>query len=79
MDDFWRERFPRSSRLEEENERALAVVESLMEKGEKNMTPEEVALLELLTDLIHDFEEKEYPRPKSEPHEIVAFCWSSAG
>ena len=49
---------PKVIKTEEENERALAVVESLMEKGERTMTPEEDALLELLTELIHDFEEK---------------------
>ena len=64
---------PKVIKTQEENERALAAVESLMEKGERNMTPEEDALLELLTGLIHDFEEKAYPTPKSEPHEIVAF------
>ena len=35
---------PRVIATEEENERALAIVESLMEKGERNMTPEEDAL-----------------------------------
>jgi HTH-type transcriptional regulator/antitoxin HigA len=70
---------PRVIKTEEENERALAVVESLMEKGERNMTPEEDALLELLTGPIHDFEEKAYPIPKSEPHEIVAFLLEERG
>ena len=60
---------PKVIKTEEENERALAIVESLMQKGEGNMTPEEGALLELLMDLIHDFEEKAYPIPRSEPHE----------
>ena len=49
---------PKVIKTEEENERALAIVESLMEKGEGNMTVEEDALLELLTDLIHDFESR---------------------
>src|SRR5260370_2237657 len=64
---------PKVIKTEEENERLLAVVESLMEKGEGSLTPEEDALLELLTDLIHDFELKAYPVPRSEPHEMVAF------
>src|ERR1035437_9749732 len=64
---------PKVIKTEEENDRALAIVESLMEKGEGNMTPEEGALPELLTDLIHAFEEKAYPIPKSEPHRMVAF------
>jgi HTH-type transcriptional regulator/antitoxin HigA len=50
-----------------------------MEKGQGDLTPEEDALLELLTDLIHDFEEKAYPIPKSEPHEMVAFLLEQRG
>jgi HTH-type transcriptional regulator / antitoxin HigA len=70
---------PRVIKTEEENERALAIVESLLEKGEANMTPEEDELLELLADLIHNFEEKAYPIPKSAPHEIVAFLLEQRG
>jgi HTH-type transcriptional regulator/antitoxin HigA len=50
-----------------------------MEKGERNMTPEEDALLELLTNLVHDFEEKAYPIPKSSPGEMVAFLLEQRG
>jgi HTH-type transcriptional regulator/antitoxin HigA len=58
---------------EEEHERALATVESLMEKGERKMTPEEDALLDLLTNLIRDYEATAYPpRAKSRPQQIVA-------
>jgi HTH-type transcriptional regulator/antitoxin HigA len=57
-----------------ENARALALVESLLEKGERNMTPEEDALLDLLTNLIREYEATAYPpRAKSKPHETVAF------
>lgn len=70
---------PKVIKTEEENERVLAIVESLMAKGEGNMTPEEDALLELLTDLIHDFEEKAYPIQKSEPHKMVAFLLEQRG
>ncbi|MBZ5617377.1 MAG: helix-turn-helix domain-containing protein [Acidobacteriia bacterium] len=65
---------------EEENERALAIVESLMEKGERNMTPEEDALLDLLTNLIRDYEATAYAaREKSKPHEMVAFLLEQRG
>ena len=70
---------PKIIKTDGENERALAIVESLMEKGEGNMTPEEDALLELLTDLVHDFEERAYPIPKSDPHEMVAFLLEQRG
>jgi HTH-type transcriptional regulator/antitoxin HigA len=64
---------PTVIKSEGENERMLAVIEELMGKGEGRLTPEEDALLELLVDLVHDFEEKQYPLPSSPPHEMVAF------
>ena len=64
---------PKVIKTEEENDRALVIVESLMKKGENNLTPEEDALLDLLVDLIHDFEEKAYPIPESKPHEMIEF------
>jgi len=71
---------PRVITTEEENERALAIVESLMEKGEREMTPEEDALLDLLTNLVRDYEAHAYPpREKSKPHETVAFLLGQRG
>jgi HTH-type transcriptional regulator/antitoxin HigA len=70
---------PKVIETKAENDRMLAVVESLLEKGEDALTPEEDALLELLTGLIHDFESKAYPIPKSEPHEIVAYLLEVRG
>jgi len=65
---------PRVIATAEEHGRALEMVESLMEKGERNMTPEEDALLDLLTNLIRDYEASAYPsRPKSKPNEMVVF------
>jgi HTH-type transcriptional regulator/antitoxin HigA len=70
---------PRVIKTEEENERALAIVESLMSKGERNLSPEEDALLELLAGLIGAFEEKAYPIPRSAPHELLAFLLDQRG
>jgi HTH-type transcriptional regulator/antitoxin HigA len=65
---------------EEEHARALAIVESLMEKGERDMTPEEDALLDLLTNLIRDYEATAYPaRARSRPREMVAFLLEQRG
>ncbi|MCU0537891.1 MAG: transcriptional regulator [Hydrococcus sp. Prado102] len=50
---------PKIITTEEENERALAVVESLTHKN--NLTPEEDQLLELLVTLIEKFEIEHYP------------------
>lgn len=55
---------------EEENEHFLGEVEKLIDKGEKR-SPEEDKLLELMTTLIEDFEEKHYPIPDAPPHEVL--------
>jgi HTH-type transcriptional regulator/antitoxin HigA len=71
---------PRIITTEEENERALAIVESMMEKGERNMTPEQDALLDLLTNLIRDYEASAYaPRKRTKPHEMAAFLLEQRG
>ena len=70
---------PTVIKTEDENDRMLAIIEDLMVKGEDNLTPEEDALLELLVDLVHDFEEEHYPLPSSLPHKRVAFLLEHRG
>lgn len=61
------EYLPGVIRTEKENERVLAVAGRLMKKGKGKRSPEENRLLELLVTLIEDFEEKNYPIPRSDP------------
>jgi HTH-type transcriptional regulator/antitoxin HigA len=70
---------PKLIETKAENDRLLAVLESLLEKGEDALTPEESALADLLTGLIHDFESRAYPIPKSKPHEIAAYLLEIRG
>lgn len=70
---------PKVIETKAENDRMLAVVEAFLEKGEAALTQEEGALLELLTGLIHDFESKAYPIPRSAPHEIAAYLLEVRG
>ena len=71
---------PRVIRNETAHESALAVIESIMEKGEPNITPEESELLDLLTNLVRDYESRTYlPLPRSKPHELVAFLLGQGG
>jgi HTH-type transcriptional regulator/antitoxin HigA len=63
---------------EEENGRVLAIVERLMAKGEKR-TPEEDAILNLLTHLVERFEEKTYQMGNATPSEMVAFLLEQRG
>ena len=55
---------------EEENERMLAIVEKLMEKGEK-LSPEEEKILKLFARLIEDFEEHYYKPKEAQPLEVL--------
>jgi HTH-type transcriptional regulator/antitoxin HigA len=63
----------------EENYRTLAVIEELMEKGEGNLTAEEDALLDLLADLVYDFEEIHIPFPATPPHKFLEFLLEQRG
>jgi HTH-type transcriptional regulator / antitoxin HigA len=70
---------PTVPQTEKENERLLAEIEKLMAKGEKNLSPEEDALLELLTQLVETFEKRVYPRERTSPAELVAFLLEQRG
>jgi len=70
---------PRVIKTDADNERMLAVVDKLMRKGENKLTPEEDALLELLVDLIHDYEEARYPIPTSPPHKMLSYLLDQKG
>src|SRR5260370_40962761 len=61
---------------DEENERMLAIVEKLMEKGE-NLSPEEDKLLKLLARLIEDFEKRYYQPRDATPLEILLHLMES--
>jgi HTH-type transcriptional regulator/antitoxin HigA len=63
---------------EEDNERMLAVVERLMEKGEE-MSVEEEALSRLFTILIEDFEEKHYGPEDASPLEVLQHLMEARG
>lgn len=63
---------------EEENEHFLAEAEKLIDKGDRR-SPEEDKLLELMTTLIEDFEEKHYPIPEAPPHEVLQELMRSRG
>jgi HTH-type transcriptional regulator / antitoxin HigA len=70
---------PRPIETEAETERALAVVDRTMSKGEDNLTPEEITLLELLVQLIERFEEKAYPIPESPGYRMLQTSMENRG
>jgi len=64
------EALPQVIETEEENERLLALVDSLMAKGD-NLSPEEDKLFDLLVTLIEKFEDEHYQLNASTPHSLL--------
>src|SRR5436190_10024726 len=62
----------------QQNERMLAVVEKLMDKGE-NLSPEEEKLLKLFARLIEDFEKRYYHPKEAEPLEVLHHLMEARG
>lgn len=63
---------------EAENERVLAQIEALMDKGD-GRTPEEDRLLNLLAKLSEDFEASNYDLGQSRPNEVLAYLIEKRG
>ena len=62
---------------EAENDHFLAEIEKLIDKDQRS--PEEDKLLDLMTTLVEDFEEKNYPIPDAPPHQALQELMRSRG
>ena len=60
-------------RTEAEYRRLLDAAAALMEKPEDEMSEEQGRLLELLSILVDEFENRAHPLPKAEPHKMLAY------
>jgi antitoxin component HigA of HigAB toxin-antitoxin module len=69
---------PRVIVTDDEHERLLGEVESLMDKGE-HRTAEQDAALELMVRLIKDYDEQHYPLPDPGPREMLVYLMERRG
>jgi HTH-type transcriptional regulator/antitoxin HigA len=67
------ETLPVAIRTEEEHRRLLDAAAALMEKPEDEISEEEGRLLELLSILIEEYENRSHPLPKAKPHKMLAY------
>jgi len=67
------ETLPVVIRTEAEHQRLLATASAIMEKAEGDISEEEGRLLELLSILIEDYENRAHPLPRAEPHKMLAY------
>ncbi len=58
-------------RTEDEHRRLLGAVTLLMEKPDEAISEEEGRLLEILSMLIEEYEDRVHPLPKAEPHKML--------
>jgi HTH-type transcriptional regulator / antitoxin HigA len=72
------ETLPTVIETEEENERMLTEIHKLMLKGD-GLSPEEEALLELMSKLVEGFEEELYPIEPAPPHEVLRMLMEDRG
>lgn len=63
---------------EEENERMLAIVAKLMDKGE-DLSPEEEKILKLFARLIEDFEQRYYHPREATPLQVLQHLMEARG
>ncbi len=64
---------PVAIRTEEEYRRLLVAAAALMEKPDDEISEEEGRLLEMLSILIDEYENRAHPLPKAEPHKMLAY------
>ncbi|HEX5431397.1 MAG TPA: hypothetical protein VFW83_05495 [Bryobacteraceae bacterium] len=64
---------PVAIRTEEEHRRLLSAAAALMERPEDELTEEQGRLLELLSILIEEYENRAHPLPKTKPHKMLAY------
>jgi HTH-type transcriptional regulator/antitoxin HigA len=69
---------PTVIKTEEEHQRLLAEIERLIDKGDKK-SPEELALLELLCQLVEAHEAQHHAIEKAEPHEVLQHLMDERG
>jgi HTH-type transcriptional regulator/antitoxin HigA len=67
------EALPVAIRTKEEHRRLLRAAADLMEKPDEEISEEEGRLLELLSTLIDEYENRAHPLPQAQPHRMLAY------
>src|SRR5258706_557037 len=73
------EALPVVIRTRTEYRRLLRTAAQLMQKPEEEICPEEGRLLEMLSMLIEEYEDRSHPLPKAEPHKMLQHLLQEKG
>lgn len=66
-------------RTDEEYARTMSMIDGLMQKSEQDLTEEEGRLLELLTVLAEEYEDRVNPLPRGKPHRMLGHLLEETG
>jgi HTH-type transcriptional regulator/antitoxin HigA len=70
---------PIAIKTEQEYDRMVSQAGKLMEKGAKELSPEEEALLETVVVLIERYDQEHYPLGSDRPQELIKFLMEQRG
>lgn len=70
---------PQSIHNDEEYDLMVEKIARLMERGEENLAPEEISLLEMMSILVERYEQERYPLKPSKPCEVIEFLMGQRG
>ncbi|MGH9453549.1 MAG: helix-turn-helix domain-containing protein, partial [Terriglobia bacterium] len=70
---------PHAIKDEDEYDRVVTEVGRLMARREKNLSPEENSLLEILSILVEEYGRENYPLSPSQPHRMLEFLMKQRG
>jgi len=70
---------PVKIRTEAEYDRLNAIIRELVDRNEEGLSPEEERLVDLLSDLIQQYDEEHYPVKDLPPHEMLCSLMDDNG
>lgn len=70
---------PQPIHSEQHYDRMIEKIGTLMDRGERNLSPEESSLLEMMSILVERYERERYPLKPSKPGEVIQFLMEQRG
>ena len=70
---------PQPIHSEHDYDRMIEEIGALMDRGERNLSPEETSLLEMMSILVERYEQERYPLKPSKPGEVIQFLMEQRG
>jgi HTH-type transcriptional regulator / antitoxin HigA len=64
---------------EQDYDRMIEEIGALMDRGERNLSPEETSLLEMMSILVERYEQERYPKKPSKPSEVIQLLMEQRG